>query len=126
QRRTNVPIENRDLTVGTKLVGKYRGTHHSAMVSAGEGGKLVFTLDDGRRYKSPSAAASAIMGGTAANGWRWWSVEGDVRAPDSTKAEKPKKAPEPATDKSRKIVRRVANQKGVPEGGVRFFCDACM
>ena len=43
---------------------------------ADEGGKLAFVLEDGKRYKSASAAASALMGGKAVNGWRFWSVQG--------------------------------------------------
>ena len=64
------------LVAGSKLVGKYRGTAHTAEVIAGEDGKPGFRLADGRVFKSPSAAASAVMGGISANGWRWWSVEG--------------------------------------------------
>ena len=35
---------------------------------AEEGGKLAFVLEDGKRYKSASSAASALMGGKAVNG----------------------------------------------------------
>ena len=42
-----MPMENRALMPGTKLIGKYMGTHYSAIVSAGEDGKLVFTVEDG-------------------------------------------------------------------------------
>ena len=117
-------IENRNLSVGTRLVASYKKAHHVCIVSAGEDGKAAFTLEDGRSFKSPSAAGSAVMGGVACNGWRFWSVEGEAAATEKApKAEKPEK---PAKARSGKTIRRVANQKGVPEGGVRWFCDGCM
>ena len=70
-------IEDRNLTVGTRLVANYRRQAHACMVEkAEEGGKLAFVLEDGKRYKSASSAASALMGGKAVNGWRFWSVQG--------------------------------------------------
>ena len=36
----------------------------------------LFVLEDGRKFKSASSAASAVMGGKAVNGWRFWSVQG--------------------------------------------------
>ena len=121
-------IENRNLSPGTRLVATYRKAHHACIVSAGEDGKTVFTLEDGKSFKSPSAAASAIMAGMAANGWRWWSVEGEAPAAVPATTKKPAKAPKPAKAKTSggKTIRRTPNQKGVPEGGVRWFCDSCM
>lgn len=63
------------LVVGTRLVARYKGVDHSAEVAAGEDGKVRYRLADGREFKSLSAAASAVMGGIAANGWRWWSLD---------------------------------------------------
>ena len=120
-------IENRELTPGTRLVATYKKAHHGCIVTAGEDGKAVFTLDDGRAFKSPSAAASAVMGGTACNGWRFWTPEGELKAPP---AKEPKaktggngKPPSPATVRN---IKRVPNQKGVVEGNTRWFCDGCM
>ena len=64
------------LEAGTKLVARYKGEQHEAEVVAGEDGKTRYRLADGREFKSPSAAASAVMGGQAANGWRFWSIAG--------------------------------------------------
>ena len=59
-------IEDRSLTVGTRLVANYRKQAVACMVEKrDEGGKLAFVLEDGKRYRSPSSAASAIMGGKA-------------------------------------------------------------
>src|SRR5215207_5414476 len=89
-----MPVENRDLPVGTRLEATYKKTRYLCVVEAGEEGKLAFVLEDGKRFSSPSAAASAVMGGQAANGWRFWSIEGSEPKPSSTKAEpKPKVAP---------------------------------
>ncbi len=52
-------------------MARYRHEEHTAEVVAGEEGKVRFRLADGREFKSPSAAASAVMGGQAANGWRF-------------------------------------------------------
>ena len=115
-------IEDRNLTVGTRLVANYRKQAHACMVEkADEGGKLAFVLEDGKRYKSASAAASAVMGGKAVNGWRFWSVQGfEPRAKEG--GEKP----ETQAAKSKRLVYRVPNQKGIAEGQSRWFCRACM
>ena len=69
-------IEDRNLTVGTRLVASYRKQAHACMVEkADEGGGILFLFEDGRKFKSASAAASAVMGGKAVNGWRFWSVQ---------------------------------------------------
>jgi hypothetical protein len=56
------------LAAGTALVARYRGAEHRAQVVAEEEGKVGSRLADGRVFKSPSAAGSAVMGGTACNG----------------------------------------------------------
>ena len=61
----------------TKLVARYKGAEHTAEVVAGEDGKVRYRLADGREFTSPSAAGRAVMGGTACNGWRFWSIAGD-------------------------------------------------
>jgi len=66
-------IENRDLKPGTKFVARYKGQEHTAEVVETEGG-VRYRLADGKEYKSPSAAGSAIMGGNACNGGRFWSL----------------------------------------------------
>ena len=66
-------IENRTLKAGTKLVARYKGQGHSAeVVKTGDG--LGYRLEDGRGFKSPSSAGSAVMGGKACNGWKFWSI----------------------------------------------------
>jgi hypothetical protein len=82
-------IENRKLKPGTKLVAKYKGREHRAKVVAGKEGRVRYRLADGREFRSPSSAGSAVMGGVACNGWRWWSVAGAVKpARASTKPQK--------------------------------------
>ncbi len=82
-------LENRKLEVGTKLVARYKKEEHRAEVVAGEGDKTLIRLADGREFTSVSAAGSAVMGGVACNGWRFWSLEGTQEA-NPPKAEKPK------------------------------------
>ena len=115
-------IEDRNLTVGTRLVASYRKQAHVCMVEKEEEGEgNVFVLEDGRKFKSLSSAASAVMGGKAANGWRFWSVQG--REP---KAREGGEKPEAQASKSKRLVYRVPNQKGIAEGQSRWFCRACM
>ncbi len=99
-----MPLENRELAPGTVLVARYKKEDHTCVVMETEEG-LRYRVA-GTDYKSPSSAAKAVMGGIAANGWRFWSLEGDlkpVREPKPTAAKKPatKKAPaKKATKKS--------------------------
>jgi hypothetical protein len=73
------------LEAGTKLVARYRKEEHTAEVVVGEDGQTLYRLADGREFKSPSAAGSAVMGGVACNGWRFWSLASDTQ--DGTPAE---------------------------------------
>jgi len=118
-------IENRNLAVGTRLVANYKKQAYVCTVEAAEEGEgVVFVLADGRKFKSPSAAGSAVMGGKAVNGWRFWSVEGEAPRPEDageTGMPKPRSG-----SKAKKLIYRIPNQRGVAEGKSRFFCTACM
>src|SRR5271157_2441053 len=72
-RRRQTMIKDRNLATGTRLTARYRKQIHSCEVADKEG-KLFFRLEDGREFKSSSAAGTAITGG-ACNGWAFWSVE---------------------------------------------------
>ena len=146
-----MPIENRNLEPGTKLVAIYKKETYRAEVNAGEEGKVFYRLENGRKFKSPSAAGTAITG-KACNGWAFWSV--DTAAAAETESTSQANAPtseaedstsegqgppedseseptyvsageeltEPATARS---FRRVPNQQGVSEGEIRLYCAAC-
>jgi hypothetical protein len=69
-------IEDRNLSIGTKLWAKYKGSIHTAEVIAVLGdasGRVAYQLPDGSTFKSPSAAGTAITG-KACNGWAFWTV----------------------------------------------------
>jgi len=133
-------IENRNLTKGTKLTGRYHKQSYSCEVVEDAEGKLYYKLEDGREFKSPSAAGMAITG-HACDGWVFWSVvtEENATAPDAEKEETPpaaetehKEEPPTATaqntaktDSKNTGVFLVPNQKGVPEGRIRWFCRDC-
>lgn len=72
-------IENRNLTVGTKLIGRYHKEIHCCEVIQGENGKVKYHLMDGREFKSPSAAGMAVTGHPC-DGWIFWKVEGVASA----------------------------------------------
>ena len=116
-------LENRNLEAGTRLVARYRGQTHSAEVVQTEDG-LRYRLEGGREFKSPSAAGSAVMGGVACNGWRFWSLEGQEPAPRERKPKEPKEPKAKAKGKFRTI-KKLPNQQGLEEGQVRYWCSAC-
>ena len=127
-----MPIKNRNLTKGTKLVGRYHKQAYSCEVVEDAEGKLRYHLEDGREFKSPSAAGMAITG-HACDGWMFWSLqmEETAPAPETEVKEQPtEQTPEPAqnaakTDGKKTGVFLVPNQKGVPEGQIRWFCRDC-
>ncbi len=103
-------IEDRNLKPGTVLVARYKKRDHRCTVVKDEDGKLVYRVHGGKDYTSPSAAGSAVMGGVACNGWRFWAVEGtekpEAAKPKAAKAAtKAKKAPKAGkrTTKAKKV-----------------------
>jgi hypothetical protein len=119
-------IDNRELAPGTKLVGAYKKTTYVCEVVSTPERETRFQLGDGRLFTSPSAAGKAVMNGVACNGWRFWSIEGAVSdvAPRAASAVQADENP-----KARKLVRQIRklpNQRGVPEGETRWFCSGCM
>ena len=126
-----MPIENRNLTKGTKLTGRYHKQTYSCEVVETEG-KLRYRLEDGREFKSPSAAGMAITGHSC-DGWKFWSLQTEETAPvveTETKEQPTEQTPEPVqnaakSDPKKTGVFLVPNQKGVPEGQIRWHCREC-
>ncbi len=85
-----MPINDRNLKPGTRLVGKYHKQTYTCEVVEVDG-KLKFRLQDGREFKSPSAAGMAITG-KSCNGWAFWSVE------TATSAAQPPTQTQPAVE----------------------------
>jgi hypothetical protein len=87
-----MPLENRDLAVGTTLAARYKKQDRTCEVVQTDDG-VRYRLDDGTEHRSPSSAAKAVMGGIAANGWRFWSLQGELKPAREAKpkAEKPAK-----------------------------------
>jgi len=137
-----MPIENRNLTKGTKLTGQYHKQSYSCEVVENAEGKLRYRLEDGREFKSPSAAGMAITG-HACDGWVFWSVqtEENAAAPEAenqeaapaAETERKEESKEPTTETAPSVEKNskktgvflVPNQKGVPEGQIRWFCRDC-
>jgi hypothetical protein len=120
-------ITNRELPAGTVLVAKYRGTQHKVLVLESENGR-GYELDGGTIYRSLSSAGSAVMNGVACNGWRFWTVEGEEPVADPNAPAKPKrtaKAERTTSTPTFKNIKKTPNQRGVPEGQVRWYCSAC-
>ena len=125
-------ITNRDLPIGSRLVADYKKTRYVCTVEKAEEGEgVVYALEDGKKFKSPSAAGSAVMGGTACNGWRFWSVEGEEPPAKETRPAA-KKGDTKTTRKGRKprrkafkLIEAMPDQAGVPDGMARFWCHGC-
>ena len=119
-------IENRNLEPGTKLIAKYKKEDYRAEVIAGEGEKVKYRLTDGREFKSPSSAGTAITG-KACNGWAFWSVDlGDPSGEPENQESQAEDSPESeVVEPSSTAFRRVPNQRGVGDGEVWLYCDAC-
>ena len=102
-------IEDRNLKPGTKLVARYKKQDFTCEVVKTKDG-VIYRLADGQEFKSLSSAGSAVMGGSACNGWRFWSLEGDL---------KPKPAKATKTPKAFLTIKPMKGAEG------RFFCSAC-
>src|SRR5512140_1539413 len=119
-------IENRDLPVGTKLVGTHKKTTYVCEVVEIPDGGTRFQLEDGRLFNSPSAAGKAVMNGISCNGWRFWSVAGEGGRVEPAPALERESRREPSTAKAKRQVKKLPNQRGVEAGQVRWFCPLCM
>jgi len=105
-------IENRNLPAGTRLVANYKKQAFACTVEAEADGKLAYVVD-GKRYKSPSSAGSAVMGGSACNGWRFWSVEGATDGADvPVAAPKERKPRTPASPREKPAPEATQPQAG--------------
>ena len=109
-------LEDRNLKAGTKLAARYKGEDFTAEVVKGEDG-IRYRLADGREFKSPSSAGSAILDGKACNGWRFWSLaESDGKA---------NKAPKKTSRKKARTFEELARQDDQPEDEARYYCEGC-
>ena len=104
-------IEDRNLAAGTKLVARYKGKDYRCQViDTKEGIRYQLGgLNGNQIVKSPSKAGSIVMDGSACNGWRFWSLEGQEPKPRQRKA-KTKPNGNPGFQRM--------------EDG-RFWCEAC-
>lgn len=80
-----------------------------------EAGGLRYRLEDGREFRSLSSAGSAVMGGIACNGWRFWSVAdgGEVAPPKAGRKSGRRGA-------KKGLFERLPDQEGLPEGNTWF------
>jgi hypothetical protein len=135
---------------GRKLVARFKKQDFTCTVNATpeDGSKQVFQLaHDGSLHTSLSAAGSAVMGGIACNGWRFWTTAEAAEAAAATKAAtkaakpakepkppKPAKAPKAEGDASPKrkpgrparMIKVAKSQDGVAAHQTRYFCSGCM
>ena len=116
-------IEDRNLKPGTVLVARYKKEDYRCTVVEDEDGRTIYRVHGGKDHKSPSAAGSAVMGGVACNGWRFWSVEGtETPAKPKTKAKAKPRAK--AAAKSKPKAKAKTNGKAKPEAKANGKPDA--
>ena len=114
-----MPIQDRKLETGTRLVGTYKQEEYVCTVEADEDGKQAYVLADGRHFRSPSSAAGAVMGGKSVNGWLFWSRRAQELVVSTQAA-----AAKPAA-RGKKAIYKLPNQRGIAAGKSRWFCNAC-
>jgi hypothetical protein len=118
-------LKNRDLEVGTRLAARYKGQTYTAEVVQTEEG-LRYRLEDGREFKSPSSAGSAVMGGVACNGWRFWSLEGEERpSPKAQGKPKAKGRRGGRTSRNPELLSPMERDEKTPDDQDRWYCLAC-
>ena len=140
-----MPIHDRNLKTGTTLIGKYHKQPFKCEVVEIEG-KLRFRLEDGREFKSPSAAGMAITGHPC-DGWVFWSVQ---TSEDTITTEVPQIEAQPVETQSEQAEQSTPSleaatstesaptpestpvnffkmewQKAVPKGQIRWHCNIC-
>ena len=106
-----MPIENRELAAGTRLVARYKKQDRTCEVVETADG-LRYRLDDATEHRSPSSAGKAVTGG-ACNGWVFWSVEGTEKPKREPKAKAEKAKKEPTAKKS--AAKKPAKTKAAPK-----------
>ncbi len=115
-----MPIKDRNLKPGTRLIARYHKQAYTCEVVEGEGGKVHYSLPDGREFKSASAAGTAVTG-QSCNGWAFWSLE---MSEDTPQQQEVIEDTEPTGEVTTGIY-KLPNQKGAPEGQTRWYCRAC-
>ncbi len=133
-----MPLKNRELKPGTVLVARYKKEDHTCVVMETEDG-LRYRVA-GTDHKSPSSAAKAVMGGIAANGWRFWSLQGELKPAPAQKTKRSTTMKPPAKSVTKQVAkgkapakaRKNATKKSTPkkkvakmESAGAFGCGAC-
>jgi hypothetical protein len=125
-----MPIENRELPTGTRLAVRHKGTVHTCEVVKTKDG-LRYRLENGQEFNSPSSAGREITDGVAVNGWRFWSLEGDLKERKAKAARKAKGEPKarqaPAKRAAKAKGKKAAKKKSARAATKRdsYGCGAC-
>ena len=122
-----MPIENRKLASGARLVARHKTEDRSCeVVETTEG--LRYRLDDGTEHKSPSSAGKAVTGG-ACNGWVFWSLAGEEKPKRErqVKEEKEPAANKPAKAAAAKKMKSAKKPKAMraATSGDSYGCGVC-
>ena len=111
-------IEDRNLSIGTKLWSKYKGQVYTAEVVLKEGATgndaIAYKLADGREFKSPSAEGTAITR-KACNGWAFWSVGDPTEGTGQVRTARAPRAAVTAVPKPERKTRR-GGKTGATQG----------
>ncbi len=74
-KRPRTSVEHKAPKAGSKFTAKYKGKTHTMTVKKAKDGGVAYFVK-GKAYKSPTAAASAVLTAVSrANGWTFWGIE---------------------------------------------------
>jgi rubrerythrin len=126
-------IDNRNLAEGAVLSVTYKKAEHRCTVIKTDKG-LGFQLANGSVFASPSSAGKAITGRVSCDGWKFWSLAKDGASPEFAPSGEPEVEPTTTEAPAAKVappkvirqIKKMPNQKSVPEGSTKFWCSACM
>ena len=121
-------IEDRNLEAGTVLEARYKGKDYECKVVETKDGLRYQMVDDRGEavsVKSPSAIGSYVMGGSACNGWRFWSLKGsrEEKAKAATAERGRTQSARGDLVAGRNGEKAVAGFRRIPGG--RAWCDGC-
>jgi hypothetical protein len=75
---------------------------------------------------TPAPALYEPVCSSLLHGWRFWSLAAEDAATSDHASPPVPAGPKTGVTKPRLQIKRVANQRGVEEGRVRWFCSGCM
>ena len=128
--------------VGTQLAATYKKEDYACEVVAGDNGAVLYQFQDGRTFKSLSAAGIGVTGRISCGGRTFWKAvgkDGALTALEQT-AKRPRSKKEIALKDTEAVLildedpqssavlltfKPTGKQTGVDEDMVKLYCEMC-